>query len=185
MRLFSPLLLITFLATCLSACNPVAYKEMQTSSTKLEGLKTFQWEPIVASDSKNQDAFDEAFRAAITAQLHNKGYVSASDNADFTVDYRISMIPVEDPAANDAPGLGWHLDEAGEPVYDGWEQPMGMVSLIQRGLVILTLTRNSDESIAWQAGASRKIETEESATTFKVHANKLAAKLGKEIPKAN
>lgn len=185
MRLFSPLLLITFLAACLSACNPVAYKGMETSPTNLQGLKTFQWEPVIASDSKNQDAFDQAFREAITAQLHNKGYVSATDNADLTVDYRISMIPVEDPAANNSPGLGWHLDGAGEPVYDGWEQPAGMDSLMQRGLVILTLTRNSDEAIAWQAGASRKIEPEESESTFKAHANKLASKLGKEIPKAH
>ncbi|WP_439134616.1 DUF4136 domain-containing protein [Pseudomaricurvus sp.] len=185
MRLFSPLLFITFLAATLSACNPVAYKGMETSPAKLQGLKTFQWEPVIASDSKNQDAFDQAFREAMTAHLHNKGYVSAKDNADLTVDYRISMIPVEDPAVNNSPGLGWHLDETGEPVYDGWEHPTGMDSLMQRGLVILTLTRNSDESIAWQAGASRKIETEESASTFKSHASKLAAKLGKEIPKAN
>ena len=109
----------------------------------------------------------------------------AQGNADLTVDYRISMIPVEDPAVNEAPGLGWHLDETGEPVYDGWEHPTGMDSLMQRGLVILTLTRNSDESIAWQAGASRKMETEESTSTFKSHANKLAHKLGREIPKAN
>jgi Domain of unknown function (DUF4136) len=180
------LLISLFLIMGLSACSQTYYKEMQTAADDLSALKTFRWETTASSGSKIQDTFDQAFRESLGAHLQNKGYNEVGADADISVDYRISVIPAEAiPASDNTAGLGWRLDEAGQPIYEAWDHPAGMTELYQRGLLILTLTRNSDKAIVWQAGIARVIDGEGHIDQLKMHASRSARKLARSLPKQN
>lgn len=179
MRILISLMLMLGLA----ACSQTYYREMQTAADDMSALKTFSWENTAATGSETQDIFDKAFRESLSAHLQNKGYEEVSGNADMTVDYRISVIPAEAVPADDATaGIGWRLDETGEPVYEGWDHPTGMTELYQRGLLILTMTRASDKSIVWQAGIARVVDGEGDASQLKMHASRSARRLSRSLP---
>ncbi|GAB3105590.1 DUF4136 domain-containing protein [Aestuariicella hydrocarbonica] len=182
MRLLLPLLL----ATLLSACTHTYYKEMKTSVDELSAMKTFMWEnPNTDTGNSNEAVFDRAFEKSFTAQLHNKGYRSVTENPDFLVDYRISVVPSSiTPTSISEEHGGWRIGENGEPVYEGWNRPEGRSELIERGLVILTITRTLDNAIVWQAGAARTVSYEDSKGTFEGHASSSAKRIGRDLPKA-
>ncbi|MGH1371779.1 MAG: DUF4136 domain-containing protein [Cellvibrionaceae bacterium] len=178
------LLISLVLMIGLSACSQTYYREMQTAADDMSALKTFSWETTATTGSKIQDTFDTAFRDSMSAHLQNKGYTEVGDNADMTVDYRISVIPAEAiPASDNTAGLGWRLDDAGQPIYEAWDHPAGMTELYQRGLLILTVTRSSDKSIVWQAGIARVVDGEGEIDKLKMHASRSARKLARSLPK--
>jgi len=177
------LLISLFLITCLSACSQTYYREMQTSADDMSALKTFGWETTAPSGSKMQDTFDSAFRESLSAHLQNKGYSETSGDADMSVDYRISVIPSEAiPASDNTAGMGWRLDDAGQPIYEAWDHPAGMTELYQRGLLILTFTRTSDKAIVWQAGIARVVDGEGQVDKLKMHASRSARQLARSLP---
>ncbi len=187
MRL-SVVLMSALLLGLLSACTNVTYQQMQTSAAELSALDSFRWENTSTSTDDTERAFYRAFEDSFAAQLHNKGYRTANEGetADFRVDYRISVVP--QTLNQDAlPGTSqqWELDETGEPVYTTGNQAAPINQLIQQGLLILTLTRNSDNSIVWQAGVSGKIDDNENMASFYSLAEHFAQRLGKELPRAD
>lgn len=181
MRLFISLLLVLGL----SACSQTQYRQMQTSSDDLAKLKTFSWESTATTGDKAMDTFGSAFRDGMSAHLQNKGYQEVADKADMTVDYRISIMPASAVSAGDTGnGIGWHLDDAGQPIYDGWNSNSGVSDFYQRGLVILTLSRSSDKKIVWQAAVARVVDGEGDVTQVEQHASRMSRRLGRSIPNA-
>ncbi len=181
MRLFISLLLVLGL----SACSQTQYREMQTATDDLAQLKTFSWETTATTGDEAMDAFDSAFRDSMSAHLQNKGYQEVADKADMKVDYRISIMPASAvPAGDTGNGIGWHLDDAGQPIYDGWNNNSGVNDFYQRGLVILTLSRSNDKKIVWQAAVARVVDGEGEVSQVKQHASRMSRRLGRSIPSA-
>lgn len=181
MRLFIALLLILGL----SACSQTQYREMQTAPDDLTPLNTFSWETTAVTGNTAMDAFDTAFRNSMSAYLQNKGYREVTDKADLKVDYRISIVPASAvPAGDTGNGIGWYLDDAGQPIYDGWNTNSGVSDFYQRGLIILTLSRSSDKKIVWQAAATRVVDGTGEITQVEQHANRMSRRLSRSIPSA-
>lgn len=179
-------LLSILLVTALTACSQTYYQEMQTSADEMSALKTFSWENTASLGNKNQDIFDKAFRESLSAHLQNKGYEEVASEPQLTVDYRISILPQEAVPAGDAShGVGWRLGDNGEPIYEGWNNPTGVSDIYQRGLIILTVSRASDNAIVWQAGTARVVNEETAdKNKLKTLASRFARHLASKLPKA-
>lgn len=167
----------------LTSCSSIKYHEIQPTSAELQTLKYYRWETPDVTNKAGIRAveFDTNFRAAIEADLTNKGYIKATDKAEILVDYRISVLT--DPDVGDTHySPHWTSDNRGTFMFTGWENPQGTGDMLKHGVVTLSMRAVKTSNLLWEGGVSKLLRSDESELDMSQAAKIAANALAKKIP---
>ncbi len=140
----------------LNGCSSIKYREMQAPSPELKNLKTYRWErpALDAASGINAQQFDARFRADIDSGMAAKGYVYSADKAQLLLDYRIAVVSrpgIEEPNY----GPHWIRDENNNFRFTGWEDPQGASSMLEHGIITISMRSVASGNLLWEGGASK------------------------------
>lgn len=158
--------LLTLLTACTSSGRTVIDEHSTEASANFSELKTYSWDfkglGRLQPDGSHNAEFDRVVCDHIDKILDEKGYKRvAAGNADFTLDYRITVKQEEavetnantGSEANDY-GLRWTFDKDESPTFKGLQAPKSETVIYQSGTLHLAAFNKQGQTI-WHSSASR------------------------------
>ena len=153
----------------LTACSGLKINERVAASNELQQTVTYSWksEPVHDTSSTGGDGahFDSSVRTAVASILSLKDYKYVSENADFIMDYRITVVPGEATAEQ---YRNTHIPyqsgaAMGRIEFNDWNNIQATSEFYERGYLALTAFAPSKPVIWWETIASKMIDDGESA----------------------
>lgn len=166
-------LLISMLLGSLVGCTSSGRTSIETyspeASADFSQLKTYRWDfsamGKVQPDGSHMPEFDRVVCDHIDKHLAGLGYTRiAKGNADFTLDYRVTItqeeaaenktIPVDAGSEANDYGLRWTFDKGESPSFKGLQAPKDQTVIYRNGTLHLAAFNNQGHMI-WHSSASR------------------------------
>lgn len=158
--------LFTLLTACTSSGRTAIDKHSTEASANFSELKTYRWDfkalGKVQPDGSHMAELDRVVCDHVDKILGEKGYKRvASGNADFVLDYRITVTQEEaaenntgvSSEANDY-GLRWTFDKDESPSFKGLQAPKSETVIYRNGTLHLAAFNQQNQTI-WHSSASR------------------------------
>lgn len=166
-------LLISLLLGSLTACTTSGKTTIETyspeTSADISQLKTYRWDfsamGKVQPDGSHMPEFDRVVCDHIDKHLAERGYTRvAKGNADFTLDYRVTIrqeeaaesktIPADAKSEANDYGLRWTFDKGESPSFKGLQAPKDQTVIYRNGTLHLAAF-DKQGNIIWHTSASR------------------------------
>tara|TARA_B110000116_G_C16797741_1_gene567958 strand:- start:2945 stop:3529 length:585 start_codon:yes stop_codon:yes gene_type:complete len=153
----------------LTACSGLKMNERVAASNELQQAATYSWKSEVVHDTSSTGGdsahFDSNVRNAVASVLSLKGYKYVSENADFIMDYRITVVPGEATAEQ---YRNTHIPyqsgaAMGRIEFNDWNNIQATNEFYERGYLALTAFAPSKPVIWWETIASKMIDDGDSA----------------------
>lgn len=177
------------LAVFLSGCSGLKVNERVQASGELQQAVTYSWKSEPLKDKSSVDGgsthFDSNLRQAVASNLSVKGYKLVSENADFVMDYRITVVPGEMTAEQYRnPGVTNQIGALGRIEFNDWGNTQAESEFYQRGYLALTAFAPSKPTIWWESVASKMIDEGDSEEHRARTLRQVVAKMLKTFPNA-
>jgi hypothetical protein len=158
--------LLGLLTACTSSGRTVIDEHSTEASANFAEMKTYRWDfsamGKVTPDGGHTAEFDRVVCDHVDKVLGEKGYKRvASGNADFTLDYRVTVTQEEavegssdaSSEANDY-GFRWTFDKDESPSFKGLQPPKSETVIYRNGTLHLAAFNQQNQTI-WHSSASR------------------------------
>lgn len=180
---------VVSLTAVLAACSSLKIKERVVASPELQSGVTYSWKGQAlkaTSSTGNGDVnFDSNLRQAVESVLAVKGYKQVTENADFTMDYRITVVPGEMTAEQYRnPGLTNQMGASGRIEFNDWGNTQAESEFYERGYLALTAFAPSKPVIWWESVASKILESGDSEEHRERTVRQVVSKMMKTFPNA-
>ena len=182
---------IVTVSVFLTACSGLKMNERVLASNELHQAATYSWksEPVQDTSSTGGDGahFDSNVRTAVASVLSLKGYKYVSENADFIMDYRITVVPGEITAVQ---YRNTHIPSQsggamGRIEFNDWGNTQATNEFYERGYLALTAFAPNKPVIWWETIASKMIDEGESAQHRTRALHQIIGKMLQPFPSAS
>lgn len=171
----------------MTACSSLKINERIVATPELQRSVTYSWKGKALSSkssvTKSDVNFDSNLRRAVDSVLAVKGYKLVSKNADFTMDYRITVVPGEMTAEQYRnPGIINQVGPSGRIEFNQWGNVQAESEFYQRGYLALTAFAPAKPAIWWESIASKILESGDSEEHRERTVRQVVGKMMKTFP---
>jgi len=150
--------------------------------TDFSKFKTYEWVEIKGA-SKPDDLTDKQIKAAVDAQLAQKGLSKVQDKADLYVAYQTAIGSEKQFTSYNSGGWGYGAGWYGRGWYGGGGGiTTGSTSTIYTGQLVIEMYNPAGHDLIWRGVASKSLDPKAKPEKREKNLNKALIKLFKNYP---
>jgi hypothetical protein len=144
-------------------------------------FKTYEWVEIKGA-TKPDDLTDKQIKAAVDAQLAQKGLTKVTDNADLYLGYQTAIGSEKQFTSYNMGGWGYGPGWYGGGWYTGGGVTTGQTSTIYNGQLVVDMYNPQGHDLIWRGVASKTLDPKAKPDKREKNLNKALTKLFKNYP---
>ena len=149
--------------------------------TDFSKFKTYEWVEIKGA-AKPDDLTDKQIKAAVDAQLAQKGLTKVTDAGDVYVGYQTAIGSEKQFTSYNSGGWGYGPGWYGGGWYTGGGMTTGQTSTIYNGQLVVDMYNPQGHDLIWRGVVSKTLDPKAKPEKREKNMNKALTKLFKNYP---